>query len=163
MESLINGILALVNPPLYRSGLEAFCKLKMEEKSLAWRSPSWEKWVSLFSGIGVIADRRSPPHKDTGGWPDAYDLLASMGKHESAELKVHESGHRLSYNPGTLVAIAGRRLTHSCTTWQGSRLCLAHYFKQDVFERLGIELTSGVDYNMYRSQMSPSYVARQHL
>ncbi len=67
-----------------------------------------------------------------------YDLLFSSGTHEQCMLDVRDLGLRLSYLPGTAVAIAGKVLRHGVEAWDGGeRICQARFMKDAVHDRLG--------------------------
>src|SRR5437879_1923962 len=87
MMSLVNAILAIVHPKLYHAGLAANAAL--EERT----SPNkLYHWTSAYSGIDVIANRITPPHRDGGGALSFYDLLLSLGKGHDAKLHVTDLG-----------------------------------------------------------------------
>ena len=101
--------------------------------------PNLMGWNSLFSGMELIVNRRTPFHRDQGGSPSMYDLLLSAGNHEEAKLELPDIGTNLKYDPGTAVLICGRVLGHRAMEWKGGdRVCIAHFVKDLVHNRLGI-------------------------
>lgn len=161
VEILFNGITALINRPLYDAGSSVIAQLHTG-LPLSWTVPVVQEWQSVFSAVGLIANRKTLPHKDPGGWPQAYDLLGSFGAHSDARLVVDDVGCAFDYNPGTMVGICGRVLQHSCTDWTGhDRVCLAHYVKQSIFDRLKVPTSSWVPFTDYKHLMDPGYVSRQ--
>ena len=160
-ESLMNGITALINLPLYHAGCQAKTQVQTGV-DLSWTLPEVQHWSSVYSGIGVISNRETLPHKDPGAWPEAYDLLCSIGRHTEARLVADEVGSSFLYNPGCVVGICGRIVQHACTEWTGSdRVCMAHFFKKTTLDRLEIPCTSWVPFSDYTALMDPGFVDRQ--
>jgi hypothetical protein len=89
-------------------------------------------------------------HRDTGAAPTDYDFLVSSGTHKQCKLDVQELGLKLSYPPGTGVAIVGRILRHGVKTWKGGeRICQARFMKDAVHDRLGQPRPDWVHYEDY--------------
>ena len=129
---------------------------------MCWTLPAVQNWTSVYSGIGIISNRETLPHKDPGAWPEAYDLLCSVGRHTQAEFVVDQVGGGFLYNPGSVIGICGRILKHACTEWQGfDRVCMAHFFKISILRRLGIPEPSWVSYATYTDLMDQGFVNRQ--
>jgi len=92
----------------------------------------------VWSGFSLIVNRKTFFHRDVGAAPMDYDLLFSSGTHQQCTLDVQDLGLRLSYLPGTGVAIAGKVLRHGVRTWEGGeRICQARFMKDAVHDRLG--------------------------
>jgi len=137
-EGLCNSIMALISPELYDSGLKAIELIK-QGREMAKRHPHQQLWPSIFSGSQVIVNWVTPPHRDSGGCPMHYDLLVSAGTHTQAKLDVQEFGVHLSYRPGDVVALCGKVFLHEVEDWSGGeRVCVSHYMKDNVHERLEV-------------------------
>ena len=81
-----------------------------------------------------------PIDRDMGSSPTCYDFLLSSGTHKQSRLDLPELGTSLSYGPGTLVAVSGKVLLHRVKWWEGGeRVCIAHFTKDAVHTRLGLE------------------------
>lgn len=160
-EILIDSVLALCHPEQYRIGMEAIGKLKFETDE--WH-PNVGLWPSAFSGIGVIVNRVTPAHRDRGASAPVFDLLASMGLHKSATISLPDVQADLSYGPGTILLVCGRVLRHEVQIWDGGeRICVAHYMRDNVHNRLGLQRPDWVYTNMYYSLMDEGYRSRQGL
>lgn len=109
---------ALVAPELYTTG-----KLAIEQVQLGQEMYRTHKniplWPSVFTGMQIIANRTTPPHRDRGGAPTHYDLLLSAGTHVKAELHLPECGVKLSYAPGTIIELCGKVFIHFVDDWEG--------------------------------------------
>jgi len=137
-EGLCNAIMALILPELYDSGLKAIELIKQGQE-MAKPHPHQQQWPYIFITSQVIVNRVTPPHQDSGGCPTHYDLLVSAGTHTKAELSVPELGVHLSYRPGDVVAVCGKVFLHEVTDWSGGeRVCVSHYMKDNVHERLKV-------------------------
>ena len=137
-EILHNAILALISPELYWKGHEAVEHLRGGD-FLANRHPNIERWNSAFSAWQIISNRVTPAHRDMGAAPMVYDLLTCVGTYTHSVLHVHDLGARFHYTPGNVVALCGKVLLHEVKSWQGGeRLCIAHYMRDNVHNRLGV-------------------------
>ena len=106
--------------------------------------------MSVWSGFSIIVNRMTLLHRDVGAEPMHYDLLVSGGTHQQCVLDVCELGSRLSYPPGTGVAIVGKVLRHGVKTWDGGeRVCQTCFMKDAVHDRLGQSRPEWVYYDDY--------------
>lgn len=137
-EALLNSTLQLIASDLFDKGSEAMCKIK-DGVQMAQNYPSVDSYTSVYSGMDVIVNRITPPHRDPGGCPTHFDLLVSLGTHTQANLLVKELGASLSYCPGTIICICGKVFAHEVQSWEGGeRICVAHYMKDTVHSRLDV-------------------------
>lgn len=135
VSQFLNSSLALTHPELHQAGLAALMKLRQIDETREYA----REWESVFSGIAVIANRKTPAHRDHGGSYAWYDLLASIGSYKIAELKIPDLGIRFLYTPGTVAHICGNLLTHEVDAWgEGDRICYAHFMRKNIFNRLDI-------------------------
>jgi len=139
-EKLCNAITALIAPMQFDSGLEA---IRLIQEGCQTQQKGWsqvQQWPSVFNGSQLIVNRTTPAHRDGGGCPTYYDLLVSAGNHQRAILSLPELGIGLSYLPGDVVALSGKVLLHQVDGWSGlssgERVCITHYMKDRVHERL---------------------------
>jgi hypothetical protein len=140
----------------------AINKLKQDQQHLNQWYDNVSLWPSFFSGIEVISNRRTPPHRDAKAATSAYDFLLSAGRHKSAVMELPDLRAKLSYTPGTLVAICGRVLRHAVTNWDsGERLCIAHFIRDAVHNRLGIKRPDWVTNQPYLQMMDGQFLKRQ--
>jgi hypothetical protein len=156
-EGDINNIMSLVAPRLHSDGIESVECAKAEFPDHA----GIHSWPSNFSGIGVIVNRKTPLHRDAAGRMEWYDILLAAGTYTTATLDVPDLGACFLYKPGTVVAICGRVFRHSVNSWVGGeRICYAHYMRNNVLNRQGIQNSSWVEEKVYRDWMSPQYLRR---
>ena len=98
-----------------------------------WTKWAAEKWVSAFTGIAVMSNRRSIPHVDRRGSPAWYDLLLTAGSYRRAELRMPEIGLTMDYKSGTVVAICGNALVHEVRDWgDGDQICYTMFMRKEV-------------------------------
>ncbi|KAI6030159.1 hypothetical protein EDC04DRAFT_2531398, partial [Pisolithus marmoratus] len=82
-------------------------------------------WPSIYLGIDVIVNQETPPHQDQASAPSLLDLVVSPGTHD-AQFHISELGAVFCYQPGIMVFLAGKLLTHSVPKWEkGERIALA--------------------------------------
>ena len=110
--------------------------------------------LSVYTGISVISNRRSPSHRDTKGRPEWFDTLMSYSKPGSKpQLLIGDLGLNLEYSSGTIVNLCGSVLKHEVESWGDCDwVCYAHFMREDVRERLGVRPAGWVDQGRYLPQ-----------
>ena len=160
VESIVNAIMSLVSPELYTIGAEAVRKLKDGQYLKQWNECNL-LWKSVFSGMQIISNRVTPPHRDPKAAKTMYDILVSAGTHKDAILYLHDIDTILHYAPCTVVAVCGRVLLHEVPDWgEGERICIAHYMRDAVHNRLGLRRPVWVSIQMYLDLMDPTFARR---
>ena len=149
VDIICNAITALVTPQQYDVGLDAIQLIK-QGTHLHGTHPNIDHWISVWSGLAIIVNRKTPWHRDQGGAPTHYDLLLSAGTHTDCVLDIPILGLTLSYLPGTVVAIVGKVIGHGVRVWDGGeRICQARFIKDAVHDRLGLVRPEWVNHNTY--------------
>jgi hypothetical protein len=162
-ESLLNAIGMLTCSEQYRLGTEAITKLKTGSY-LAKPHDNVQLWPSFFSGIEVISNRITPLHRDAQAAPPVYDFLVSAGTHEEAWLDLPDVNARAIYRPCTVVAVCGKVLRHGVMGWKGGeRICLAHFIRDNVHNRLQLPRPDWVSNDQYLACMDDAFKIRQGL
>jgi hypothetical protein len=164
LERFMNLTLSLVDPELFKSGLEALQRLRcMEEtKDVALR------WQSVYSGISIVCNRITPPHRDNKGRPEWFDTLINYSQSgASPRLEIDDIGLDLDYSSGAVVSFCGRVLKHEVKAWgMGDRICFAHFMRDAVLERLLDRKPAGWVYrNQYlfpERQTSMDIIVEEH-
>jgi len=97
-------------------------------------------WQSVYTGISVISNRKTPPHRDTKGRPEWFDVLLNYSDSgTSPRLFLSDIGLDLEYSSGTVVAFCGSILEHGVEWWGGGdRICYAHFMRESVRDRLEV-------------------------
>jgi len=134
MEQFLSAITSVVSLPLYDAGIKSISNLK---GAVLTSDPV--PWPSIFSGIEVIVNRQTPDHRDSGGSSAMYDLLVSLGNAYQAMFHLSDLGAELTYCPGTLVYNLGKVLEHGVHWEKDERIVIAHWFKDNVHDKLGVE------------------------
>lgn len=146
-ETFLNLTLSLINPDLFQTGLESLRKLQLLEsaKEVA------EEWQSVYTGIAIITNRITPPHRDSKGRPEWYDLLLNYCESGAASrLLISDLGLDLDYRSGTVVGLCGSILQHEVRSWgDGDRICYAHFMREAVRKRLEIPPAGWVYQKIY--------------
>jgi len=164
VEPLLNALTTIIAPGLFDAGSQSISKIKKEEE----RTHSGEKyikkvigWPSVYSGISVISNRTTLFHTDRGGYESAMDLLAACGTHDNCNIEVQELGASFQYRPGAVLFICGFFLQHGVFNWTGDRVCYAHYFKDKVHERNGVQRAGWENISKYLGFMSSRFAKQE--
>jgi hypothetical protein len=96
------------------------------------------QWQSVYTGIAIISNRRTPFHRDTKGRPEWYDTLVNYSEATtSPRLVIEDIGLDLEYSSGTVVALCGSVLKHGVESPDVvNRICYAHFMRESVRKRL---------------------------
>lgn len=154
-EQIVNGINSLIAPELYNAGQSTLQKLA----GLPEPIPSHvHTWPSVASGIAVVINRSTKIHKDYNGINSCYDLLMTAGEYTDCHLDVEDLNMKVEYLPGGIVAICGKVLGHAVNNWSGgNRICIAHYFRRNVFYRMKTKMPGYVEFSSFTKLMDSVY------
>ncbi|KAI6023456.1 hypothetical protein EDC04DRAFT_2934178 [Pisolithus marmoratus] len=112
-EDFWNTIAEIVLPDLAQVGKEA---ISAKQHWVTTQPPCPVRWPSIYLGIDVIVNQKTPPHQDQASAPSLLDLV-----------------------PGTMVFLAGKLLIHSVPKWEkGEMVALAHYMKDAIHNIFGL-------------------------
>ena len=130
VEKFINLTLSLINPDLFRSGLEMLQKLRLLEKT----KDIAQCWQSVYTSIAIICNRVTPLHRDKHGRPEWFNTLLNYSEPgDSPRLIIDDLGLDLQYSSGIVVAFCGSVFQHGVESWgKGNRICYAHFMREDV-------------------------------
>ena len=161
-EAILNCIGMLICPELFTAGAKAISKLKNGENLDEWYD-NVKLWPSFFSGLEVISNRTTLVHRDSKSAPAMYDFLVSAGNHKETWFTLPDIKTKLLYESGTVTAICGKVLRHGVKTWQKdtNRLCIAHFMRDRVHERLSIPRPDWVTDVQYLEMMDRNFLKRQ--
>lgn len=136
------AVLAVTHPAQFHAGISMMHKVKDNPDLLCQPGHFIHvllTWCIPFSGVSIMANRETIYHRDIGGSPYWYDVLATMGRYTDTKFHLPSLNVALSYTPGTMIAIAGRVLPHSVDAVEvGDRVCFAWFSRDDVRTYLGI-------------------------
>lgn len=150
VEMFLNLTVSLVNPHLFKSGLEMLQKLRQGEKT-------WEianQWQSIYTGVSVISNRTTPAHRDSKGRPEWYDTLINYSDpFTRPQLSIEDLGLDLDYPSGTVVSFCGSIFRHGVKDWgDGDRVCYAHFMRESVRSRLDVAPAGWLERGVYLAQ-----------
>jgi hypothetical protein len=131
-NGILSAILAVIHPKLYDAGWQVINHLGDTPEFGA--QDLLDKWASVFSGVAVISNRDTPPHRDRSSRANWYDILATLGRYQNCDLELPGLGISLEYGPGTVVGIAGKVLEHAVPSFEGDRVCYAYFMRDNVHE-----------------------------
>ncbi|PPR03995.1 hypothetical protein CVT26_001039 [Gymnopilus dilepis] len=137
-SAIVGGILSIINPQQFEGGmatLQAIARnpeIILNHERLAVISKIWS---APFHGISIISNRITPRHQDCNGVRRWMDLLVALGEYQKGSISLVGLGMNFSYQPGTVMAVPGRILTHAAEC-QGDRACIAYYMRDNINTRL---------------------------
>ena len=131
-NAIFSAILAVIHPNLYEAGWKTTKHLRDTPEI---GSPHvLSRWASVFSGVSVISNRITPPHRDLSSRHNWYDILATSGTYQDCHLELPGLGITLEYGPGTVVGLSGKALEHVVPSFVGDRVCYAYFMRDNVHE-----------------------------
>jgi hypothetical protein len=161
-EILLNCIGSLICPEVFSAGTEAISKLQTGQ-GLDRMFDNVRLWPSFFSGIEVIANRHTVQHRDLKSSHPVYDFIVSAGTHKNGWLELPDLNASLSYDPGTVVALCGKVLCHGVhPDWEGERVCIAHFIRDTVHDRLGVKRPDWVTVEKFWGAMDQDFLSRRN-
>ena len=150
VEKFLNLTLSLTHPDLFKYG----CRMLNGLHQLETTKEIAQEWQSIYTGISVISNRRTPSHRDIKDRPEWFDTLMSYSKPGSKpRLLIGDLGLNLEYSSSTVVNLCGSVFKHEVESWGDcDRVCYAHFMREDVGERLEVRPAGWVDQGRYLPQ-----------
>jgi hypothetical protein len=115
-EKFLNLALSLIHPNLFQ------CRVLMLQKlqDLKTTKAIALEWQSVYTGIHIISNCITPPHHDSKGQLEWFDILAShCGTGSTPHLLVQDLGLDLDYRSGTIVGLSRTIFEHAVRAWGG--------------------------------------------
>jgi hypothetical protein len=140
---IMAAVLAVTQPEQFEAGVKILKHVTANRGLL--REPAHfvqvlHTWCVPFTGVSVIANRETTYHRDIGGSPYWYDILATMGDYTTTLFRLPSLNAAFSYRPGTVIGIAGKIIPHKVdAVTDGDRVCFAWFMREDVRKYLDIE------------------------
>ena len=131
-NAIMSAILAVIHPNLYDAGWQTTKRLR--DTPEIGSQDVLSRWASVFSGVAVISNRSTPPHRDGSSRYHWYDILVTLGRYRDCNLELPGLGISLEYGPGTVVGISGKTLEHAVPSFSGDRVCYAYFMRNNVHE-----------------------------
>jgi hypothetical protein len=138
--SVLGSVLAVIHPTLFVTGVEILGQLS---DGIIPTSPTdvnilrkvLDLWATPFTALSIINNRQTDLHRDLASPLSCYDLLYTGGGYSNGRFEVPALGFRGRYDPGTMVALLASTFPHGVGRVEGSRVCLAHFFREDMLTR----------------------------
>jgi hypothetical protein len=147
-NAISSAILAVIHPNLYDAGWQTTERLR-DTPGIDARD-ILSRWASVFSGVAVISNRSTPPHRDGSSRSHWYDMLVTLGRYRNCNLELPGLGISLEYGPGTVVGILGHVLEHAVPSFEGDRVCYAYFMRNDVHEWAKVPASDWMYTNYYK-------------
>lgn len=139
-------MLRVAHPALYEAGRDLLIGLN----SVPELHPAVENWTSVFGAISIISNRESPVHRDSGTNARWYDALTNIGGDIDTRMDWPSFGIQLQYRSGTTILFSGYAIPHGVAGSEKERVCFAHYMKDNVHERFGVEAPNWMKLDFYK-------------
>ena len=129
---IIDGILAVVHPELYRAGQEVMRCVHVADGG---KTAIAGRWPTVCHAAQVIVNRETIFHRDTNGLPGWYDVLASVGSYgERAVFAMRTLGVSVPYDSGSMMAVCARVIMHAVPAVPPDRVCYAWLMRELVMD-----------------------------
>ena len=151
VAALTGAILSIIHPQQYFIGRLALLELAQRPDSVSYMSDVkniLRIWASPYTCVSVIVNRQTPVHRNVKGRDSWMDMLLTYGPYHGARMELRSLGVRLSYEPGTIVAICGKVVPHAVSDCTGERACIAYYMRDNVHTCLNIPAGTWMNTNM---------------
>jgi hypothetical protein len=128
LDELMNFIVYITHLAQYEASVQGMANVKAKEGNVIRESLS--QWASIFTGQTWIINKKSPPHCDSSGFTAGFDYLTVLGT-ASSMLTLQDVNITAKYQPGTVVGLPGKALTHEVREWgEGDRICVANWIRK---------------------------------
>ena len=77
-------------------------------------------------------------------------MLATSGNYGNCNLNLPGIGVSLEYGPGTVVGISGYALQHEVPCFEGDRVCIAYFMRNNVYEWAGVPASEWMRTKYYK-------------
>ena len=131
-NAIISAILAVIHPNLYDAGWETTKRLRGTPE--IGPQDVLSRWASVFSGVAIISNRSTAPHRDGSSRCHWYDILVTLGSYRNCNLELPGLGISLEYGPGMVVGLSENVLEHAVPSFEGDRVCYAYFMRNNVHE-----------------------------
>jgi hypothetical protein len=136
LEAFMNLIVCATHEDQFQASVQAMAQIKQLHGDVV--QDSLNKWPSIFTGHSWIINRKTPAHRDSGGFISGFDYLSIFGT-ASSIIKLRDINITAQYNPGTVVALPGKVLVHEVEGWRGgNRVCVARWIRRRVLKTHGV-------------------------
>lgn len=107
------------------------------------------QWPSVFTAATVVANRKTPFHRDTLTDWSWFDLILSFGLYHQAPLYIPILGVRVNNPRGTICAFSGKALLHGVRQTSLARISFILYMRKNVQEGQGVKAAGWMTQQYY--------------
>lgn len=147
----MSGILAIIHPAQY----DMAYKIKMRLMESSDCENTLRKWGTVYTAATVIANRRTPYHRDNGSRVEWYDMLTSYGPYDKAPFHLEPLGLRINNPPGTICAFSGRAIRHGVRKIEQPRISLALYLRDNVRDGADVDSAGWMTQQSFEPLVGP--------
>ena len=159
-SAILSAMLRVMHPELYQAGRDAIGGMRDQAPLGSHQRTVLDAWSSVFTAVQVISQRETPEHRDNGSRATWYDLLVTLGGYTNLYLELPGIGVRVRYDPGSVVAIAGKILRHRVAKANAWRICYAYFMRDKVHSSLQIRAPHWMEVAAYEDGTGSGATAR---
>ena len=148
-SAILSAMLSIMHPELYAAGLQAMKGMRDAAPTGSHQRKVVDAWASVFTAVQVISQRETPEHRDNGSRATWYDILATIEGYRRVYLELPSIGLKMRYDPGSVVAIAGKILRHRVAKTGRWRICYAFFMRDKVHAALNVRAPHWMDIATY--------------
>ena len=134
---LLDGIHAVTHPESY-----SICRHLADRvfTTLPDTRRAQSLWLSVQTHFHLIVNRETLIHRDVMGPGRSFDMLLTMGTYgRKAIMELRNLGVSVPYDPGSMVVLAARIISHGVPRVPPDRICYAMYQNEGVFRWFGVQ------------------------
>ncbi|KAI0737564.1 hypothetical protein C8Q80DRAFT_1114999, partial [Daedaleopsis nitida] len=132
---LLDGILAVTHPALYREAQNMLPKLCARLSGLRGLLYNWP---TCYNVAQVVTNRMSLYHVDTSGRPGWLDLLLTLGTYgETAVVQLRNLGATVPFDSGSVVMTASKAVVHGVPKTPPDRVATEFFMLDNLHEWVG--------------------------
>lgn len=132
-NALISGIFRMLHPHQFNNGMNLY----EEWRRIPNMADIAQQWASSFTAFQVINNRTCPPHTDRGASYGALDVLTAIGDFKGGHICAPNLPVDFAQEPGSVLALATRTILHGVEPYEGNRISIAWFMKDDVMSWAG--------------------------
>lgn len=135
--SILGAVLSVIHPKAAERGIAIMKGIRsgsIENIATKTLGDVRSIWPCPFTAFSVISNRETELHRDGKGFSPFYDIITTIGDYTDGRLEIPGIGLRFRYDPGTIVGLCGKVLSHGVGEVEGDRICVVQYFHRKVLD-----------------------------
>ncbi|KAG2100177.1 uncharacterized protein F5147DRAFT_777084 [Suillus discolor] len=129
-----SATLHVMHPQLYRASMSTHVELGhwAAKQGLDDMCKFLQHWTSIYMGVAIMCNRKSPSHRDPKCPPEGFDILTCIGGYGHGIMQLTNLGIELAYDPRVMVGYSGWLVRHGVQVAEGDRIIWAWFMRDSV-------------------------------